>query len=273
MPNPASTFRTLLAITAISFSFNLTAAEPVKPLKALFVTGGCCHEYDKQKMVLTEGISARAKVEWTIIHEGSTRGDFRVSIYTNANWAAGYDVVVHDECFADVKDAEFVQGILKAHRDGVPAVNLHCAMHSYRVDFQKFKDWFAFTGLDTRGHGPQLPIEIVHVEQNHPVTKGLTNWTTIKEELYNNLQVWPTVTPLARGKQIVPQRDGSTREVEAMITWINNYEGTRVFNTTLGHNTATCEDPRYLELVTRGLLWACDKLDENGSPKPGYAAK
>jgi len=28
-----------------------------------------------------------------------------------------------------------------------------------------------------------------------------------------------------------------------------------------------------LGLVTRGLLWACDKLDENGQPKPGYAAK
>jgi len=22
---------------------------------------------------------------------------------------------------------------------------------------------------------------------------------------------------------------------------------------------------------TRGLLWACDKLDANGKPKPGYA--
>jgi hypothetical protein len=26
----------------------------------------------------------------------------------------------------------------------------------------------------------------------------------------------------------------------------------------------------YLDLVTRGLLWACDKLDENGKPKAGY---
>jgi hypothetical protein len=26
----------------------------------------------------------------------------------------------------------------------------------------------------------------------------------------------------------------------------------------------------YLDLVTRGLLWVCDKLDENGKPKTGY---
>ena len=38
---------------------------------------------------------------------------------------------------------------------------------------------------------------------------------------------------------------------------------TRVFATTLGHNNATVEDPRYLDLVTRGLLWSCDKLNDS----------
>ena len=40
---------------------------------------------------------------------------------------------------------------------------------------------------------------------------------------------------------------------------ILSYGGTRVFSTTLGHNTATVGDDRYLELVTRGLLWAVGK--------------
>jgi type 1 glutamine amidotransferase len=46
------------------------------------------------------------------------------------------------------------------------------------------------------------------------------------------------------------------------VTWVNQYGKTRVFCTTLGHNTATVADPRYLQLVTRGMLWACDKLDD-----------
>jgi type 1 glutamine amidotransferase len=45
----------------------------------------------------------------------------------------------------------------------------------------------------------------------------------------------------------------------------------RVFSTTLGHNNATVADPRYLDLVTRGLLWACGKLSEDGKPLPGTA--
>jgi type 1 glutamine amidotransferase len=48
-----------------------------------------------------------------------------------------------------------------------------------------------------------------------------------------------------------------------VAVWTNTYnKKTRVFGTTLGHNNATVEDPRYLDLVTRGLLWSCDKLDD-----------
>ncbi len=45
---------------------------------------------------------------------------------------------------------------------------------------------------------------------------------------------------------------------------------TRVFSTTIGHNDDTVADPRYLDLVTNGVLWATDKLGDDGKPKPGY---
>ena len=57
------------------------------------------------------------------------------------------------------------------------------------------------------------------------------------------------------------------------MTWINNYKGTRVFSTTIGHFNDTVSDPRYLDLVTRGLLWACGKMDEKGAIAPGYGPK
>jgi type 1 glutamine amidotransferase len=201
---------------------------------------------------LTEGISARANVIWTIVHEGDGSTSHRVSIYEKPDWSKGYDVVVHDECFADVKDKDFVENILKPHRAGLPAVNLHCAMHCYRVSFDEFKGWFEFTGLDTRAHGAQLPIAISFVEPAHLITRGMTNWTTIKEELYNNIQIWQTSKPLAYGEQ------GKTK---TMVAWVNDYHGTRVFSTTLGHQTETVGDPRYLDLVTRGLLWSVGKLE------------
>jgi type 1 glutamine amidotransferase len=59
-----------------------------------------------------------------------------------------------------------------------------------------------------------------------------------------------------------------------VVVWTNTYENkTRVFSTTLGHNNDTVADARYLDLVTRGLLWATNHLTEDGKPAPGYEAK
>ena len=84
------------------------------------ITGGCCHDYEKQKKILSEGISARANVEWKIVHEGGSSTNYKVSIYSQPEWWKGYDVVVHDECFADVPDVEFIEGILAAHKASSP---------------------------------------------------------------------------------------------------------------------------------------------------------
>jgi len=35
-----------------------------------------------------------------------------------------------------------------------------------------------------------------------------------------------------------------------------------VFGTTLGHNNTTVGDAKYISLITRGLLWSVDKLND-----------
>lgn len=254
------------------------AANAPKPLKALLITGGCCHDYKKQKDILKEGIEKRANiiVDQAHVDNGSTKPP--LPILNNPDYAKGYDVVIHDECAADINDVAVVEGVLKPHRDGLPGVNLHCAMHSYRignpndpVDLTKPKTphsfWFEYLGLQSSGHGPQLPIDITYIDTEHPISKGLPNWTTIKEELYNNIKVLDTAKPLAKGKQT-----NNGKDTENVVTWTNTYgeKNTRVFSTTLGHNNDTVADDRYLNLVTRGLLWACDKLNDDGTPKTGY---
>ena len=232
-----------------------------KPIKVLLVTGGCCHDYARQTVILQQGIAARAPVEFTVCHEGDGKQDHRHSVFEKPDWHKGFDVVIHDECSAQVKDVAFIEGILKAHKEGVPAVVLHCGMHNYRSEgHPKETPWFRFTGLVTTGHGPQEPIAISYVEAESPITKGLTGWTTVKEELYNNPAggVMETARPLARGKQVV-----KGKEVETVVAWTNNYEGkAKVFATTIGHNNDTVADARYLNLVTRGLLWSVGKLDD-----------
>src|SRR4051812_25879308 len=76
------------------------AKAPPKPIRALYITGGCCHDYEGQKKLITEAVSARARVEWTVVQEGGTTNNHRVSLYSVPGWADGYDLVVHNECFS-----------------------------------------------------------------------------------------------------------------------------------------------------------------------------
>lgn len=240
-----------------------SSAPAAQPLRALMITGGCCHDYENQKKILSEGISARANVTWTIVHEGGTTRDHEVSIYTNANWAHGFDVVLHNECFGYVTNAAFVEGIARAHFEGVPAVVLHCSIHSYRNS--STDEWRKVLGVSSYRHQTFRPFTVVNVKPEHPVMNGFpAQWQDDPDELYEIKKVWPECIPLA--ESLTPKNESDRHP----SIWVNTCGKGRVFGTTLGHSNQTMQRDLYLDLLTRGLLWACDKLGEDGKPKDGY---
>jgi len=271
----------LLVTLCLSNLLQVRAAE-APPLRALLITGGCCHDYLKQKDILKRGLEARLNVVVDQIHvevpPGTDATKPPLPVFSNPDYAKGYHVVIHDECAANIDDLAAIRNVLAPHRQGLPGVNLHCAVHSYRVGKPGDKAeagseraaWFEFLGLQSSSHGPQEPLVLRFEAQDHPVAKGLAGWTTGREELYNNIQLFPTATPIARATQTTKRRDGTTRDDEAVVVWANLFHGTRVFTTSVGHNNSTVEDARYLDLVARGLLWACGKLDDQGQAAPGY---
>ncbi|SKB02728.1 putative membrane-bound dehydrogenase domain-containing protein [Prosthecobacter debontii] len=241
-------------LTAFFLSAALAHAE-IKPLKALLVAGGCCHDYAKQHEILSQGIQSRANVQVDVVWTDDKSTNPPLPLYDNPDWAKGYDIIIHDECAAGMKDLGAIKRLLDVHKT-VPAVHLHCAMHSFRPGNDS---WFKHLGLQSNSHGPQEPIAITYVDKEHPITQPLADWTTIKEELYNNVNLFDA-HPLAMGKQVVKQKDGTTKEVEYIVAWTNEKQGARSFSTTIGHNNDTVADARYLDLLTRGVLWACGKL-------------
>ena len=121
-------------------------------------------------------------------------------------------------------------------------------------------------GAFSMRHDSQRPLTVQTVAPAHPIMRGVPEkWVTTPEELYELERVWPTMTPLA---QAYSQESSKTFP----LIWTNTYGKARVFVTSLGHNTAMMEDPVYLALVTRGLLWTTGHLQDDGSPAKGYAA-
>ncbi len=272
-----SSFLALVVAASLGLPAFASAAE--KPLRVLLITGGCCHDYPVQKDILKKGLEARANVLVEQMHTDDKSTKPPLPLYGNPDYAKGFDVVIHDECSAGITDPAIIAGVLKPHQDGIPGVNLHCAMHCYRFgEFQKpvaagadNSHWYEYLGLQSTGHGPQEPIALTFTAKDSPIVKGFADWTTIKEELYNNIQIL-TGKELAKGKQTQKSKDGTTKDVETVVVWTNEFgpKKTRVFSTTIGHNNATVEDPRYLDLVTRGVLWSAGKLNDDGTPAKGY---
>ncbi len=260
----------LALLLALATSYAVLASprqEDPKPIRALLVIGGCCHDYVTQKDLLTKGVSARANVQWAIAYDADKGTKHLNPIYEKQDWAKGFDVIVHDECCADVTDKAVVDRILQPHRDGVPGVVLHCGMHCYRTEgYPKVTTpWFEFTGLASTGHGPQAPIAITFLDGTNAIKKGLADWKTAHEELYNNStgKLLDTATPLAKGSQTFKNKSGKETTTESVVVWTNSYMNkTKVFATTLGHNNETVADDKYLNLVARGLLWTVGKLDD-----------
>lgn len=229
----------------------------------MLITGGCCHDYAKQKLIITEGISARTniKIEWTIVHQGGSTTDTKIPIYEKEDWAKGYDIVIHNECFAGIGDKEWIERVLKPHREGVNAMVIHCAMHTFR-DFKEngYRD---FLGVTSRSHGPHHSFKVENLAKDDPVMKGFGDeWNTPKGELYYVDNIGASATPLARAFS-----SGGRKKQEVCI-WKNTYGKARVFGTTIGHHNETMASPKYLNMLTRGFLWAVGRLDEKHIVRP-----
>ena len=224
--------------------------ERERPLQALLVTGGCCHDYARQQRILARGISARANVIWTVAHQGGQTTNTPIPLYRDPEWWQGFDVVVHNECFADVRDREFVEKIIRPHRAGLPAVLIHCAMHCYRTGDDQ---WFEFVGMRSPGHGPQYAYTVDNLRPDHPIMGRFgERFVTPKGELYHSVELFDTATALAHARR---KSDGRPQ----VCIWTNQYGRGRVFATTIGHHNVTMVEPVYLDTVARGLLWACGK--------------
>lgn len=251
MIRSAKTFATqLLAVALVSLGcLSVFAADPIK---VLVITGGCCHDYDYQ----TKAMQLAAKehgvdIDWTVVFEGGKGTRAMIDLYNKNDWAKGFDVVVHNECFADTDDPEYIRKITQPHRDGVNAVVVHCAMHTYRS--AKIDDWREFLGVTSRHHEHQSRYGVDVVDKDNPITKDIpADYKTPMDELYIVEKLWPNAKVLATSKS---EKTGQVQPV----FWTNQFGKARVFGTTYGHSNDTFTDQVFLKTLVRGIVWAAGR--------------
>ncbi|KAA5545193.1 ThuA domain-containing protein [Roseiconus nitratireducens] len=220
-----------------------------KPLNILLITSGCCHDYDFQTKSMQLAFKrAGVDANWTVVNEGGTGTEAQIDFYGESDWAKGFDVCIHNECFANTTDADYIRSITGPHREGLPAVVIHCAMHTYRG--ASIDDWRQLLGVTSRRHEHKSAYPVEVVAEQHPIMESFPDGHTIQlDELYVIEKVWPNATVLATSKS---EKTGQSHPV----IWTNQFGKARVFGTTYGHSNETFEDQEFLKLLVRGTVWA-----------------
>lgn len=233
-----------------------TAAEPSTPkIRALMVCGGCCHDYQNQKRIVSNALSDHVgDIKWTIL-EYSSKRDVKADVYKQKDWIKEFDIVIHNECFGGITDGEFVQSIVDAHVENkIPAIVIHCSMHSYRKA-PTADSWREFLGVTSRRHEKKkhpLTVKVTEAGKKSPIMASVgSGFTTPNGELYIIEKVWPNTTVLASVKS------DETKKDEPVI-WTNNIKGTKVFGISLGHHNETMQANAWKQIVNAGWKWALE---------------
>lgn len=239
-------------LVLVSLQSPTLAEDEPAALRVLLVTGGCCHDYAFQtKQMIKASKDRDVNIDWTVVTKGGRGTTAQIDLYDDPNWAKGFDVVIHNECFADTKDAEYIRKITAPHKAGAPAVVIHCAMHTYRA--AKIQDWREFLGVTSRRHDHQSNYPVKIVATDHPIMNGFpSDYVTPKDELYIIENVGPNTKVLATS---ISERTSKAHPV----IWTNRFGKARVFGTTYGHSNATFSDKVFLDTVIRGIQWAAEK--------------
>jgi hypothetical protein len=228
-----------------------TAIDPgPAPLRALILTSpGVYHNYEQQTQDIGRGIVERANVRFDVSLAEPDR-------WRTTDFSMGYDVLIYNICMADNQDAALIANMRRQTEElGVPAVFIHCTMHSFReTDL-----WWPLLGLQSKAHEPLRPLRQIQAGP-HPILTGIPeDWVLPEDELYINLDFI--------GQRLLSTvgEDGTPHTT----AWIAYHGLTPVFGTTLGHSEETMKNNAFQQLLANAVLFVTGNLSSDGQPTTG----
>ena len=238
---------------AVVLAADLTLAEaaPAKKLLVVSVTKGFRHD-------------SIPTVERVVEVLGKAGGAFAVDYArTDADLAArmtpaalgAYDGVVFASTTGDLPLPDR-QGFLDWIATGKAFVGIHAATDT----FPGFPPYIAMIGGQFLKHGPQVKVDLLVQDPEHPATKGMASPTAVFDEIYQmkNFDQAETHTLLALDKH---PNEGTPGFYP--LAWSREHGKGRVFYTALGHREDVLEADWFKKHLLGGILWS---LGAPGTP-------
>jgi type 1 glutamine amidotransferase len=166
-----------------------------------------------------------------------------------------YDVIVmFDWAKTSDEDNKAFGELLK---QGIGLVSMHANLLSH----EGWSEWRKIVGckwcskeeeIDGKKYGPTaiggytVPIKVTAADKEHPITRGLADFT-VADEAFKNIYVTP-------GVHMLLTTDCPTCQPQVAFT--QQYGKCRVFYCMLGHGSETWNNPAFTDLLDRAIRWA-----------------
>jgi len=121
-------------------------------------------------------------------------------------------------------------------------------------------DWPAYIEIvggtwgDNTSHGPVSECTVQIIQPDHPITKGLQNFT-IRDELWVDLACSPSIEVLCAAQS--EKHKDTPGKLEPVVI-ITRYGKGRGFYHVLGHDISAMSHPDWKTLLIRGTKWAAN---------------
>jgi len=239
----------LIAFLSISCSETLNLGAKSRKLNVGVVTGGHGFE-EKEFFAIFDSFENITYVE--------SKQKEQTEIFEDiSDW--NYDVIVFYNMNRNITDTQR-QNFLKLLEDGVGVVALHHCIAAFR-DWPEYKKIIGgkyylkdSTERERTENGRVYPVsgykfgidtEIKIANKNHPVTKGLKDFT-IKEETYKDCVYEDDNKILATNDHPAGDRE---------IVWTRKYAGAKICYIRPGHDKNAYVHPAYRKLVSNAIKW------------------
>jgi len=228
-------FRLLSLLAILSLAPRVCGAEP-PPLRILFL-GDNGHHRPADRFAEFQPRMARRGIELTYTERRSDLNRQTLAPYDGLIVFANHDSIEPDQA----------QALLEFVEHGGGFIPLHCASYCFRNS----PEYVALVGGQFQRHGGEVfGTEIALPE--HPVMAGFGGFRSWDETYIHTLE--NEDREILEYRRQGDQAPGREREP---YTWVRSFGQGRVFYTAWGHDQRTWGNPGFINLVERGIRWAC----------------
>ncbi len=236
-------FAVLIGLASVA---SIGATDQGGRLKVLILSGRNNHAWQLTTPVLRDVYEKSGRFVVDVLGE---------PLSWNSDTLEKYDVIVSNWTNYPSSSREWGKAMEDAFlafiRSGKGFVLFHAAGACF-PSWPEYQDLIGANWVEETGHGAYHEFEVRVEDADHPITKGLGDFS-IADELWHRMRLRLSAHVLLRA--FSDENQGGTGRWEPAAVWTELGAG-RCFYLILGHDVPSMQDPDWEALMLRGTEWA-----------------